>query len=170
VSQNILLLITAGLTAGGMALLLAAGVQDFATRLVSNQLSLAIALCGAGLRWREGNFWLGLAAAFAVFFVAAFCWRRGWLGGGDVKLLGAAAFFVAPGQIPALLLATSLAGGVLALLYLALAALPAPRPPRGPKANLPARILRAERWRIRRHGPLPYASAIAAGAVFTVFH
>ena len=47
--------------------------------------------------------------------------------------------------------------------------MPAPTPPRGPKAKLIPRILRAERWRIRRHGPLPYASAIAAGAVFTLF-
>lgn len=168
-SQNVFFLITPGLTAGGMALLLAAGAEDIATRLVSNRLSLALALCGAGLRWREGALWIGLLAALAVFLTAAFCWRRGWLGGGDVKLLGAAALFVAPARIPALLLATSLAGGALALLYLALAALPGPTPPHGPKAKLIPRILRAERWRIRRHGPLPYASAIAAGAVFTLF-
>ncbi len=167
-SQNFLSLITTSLTAGGMALLLAAGAEDIATRLVSNRLSLALALCGAGLRWREGALWIGLLAALAVFLAGAFCWRRGWLGGGDVKLLGAAALFVPPARIPALLLATSLAGGVLALLYLALAALPPAAPARG-KAPLPARLLRIERWRIRRHGPLPYASAIAAGAVFTLF-
>lgn len=168
-SQNVFPLITTGLTAGGMALLLAAGAEDFATRLVSNRLSLALALCGVGLRWREGALWIGLLAALAVFLAGAFCWRRGWLGGGDVKLLGAAALFVAPARIPALLLATSLAGGVLALLYLALAALPPAAPARPRAAWLPARLLRIERWRIRRHGPLPYASAIAAGAVFTLF-
>lgn len=167
-SQNVFPLITTGLTAGGMALLLAAGAEDIATRLVSNRLSLALALCGVGLRWREGALWIGLLAALAVFLAGALCWRRGWLGGGDVKLLGAAALFVAPARIPALLLATSLAGGALALLYLALAALPPPAPARG-KAPLPARLLRIERRRIRRHGPLPYASAIAAGAVFTLF-
>jgi prepilin peptidase CpaA len=168
-SQNVFFLFTPGMTAGGMALLLAAGAEDIALRMVSNRLSLALALCGAALRWREGTLGVALIAALAVFVAAAFCWRRGWLGGGDVKLLGAASLFVPPGQIPALLLATALAGGVLALLYLALAALPAPTPPRGPKAKLIPRILRAERWRIRRHGPLPYASAIAAGAVFTLF-
>ncbi len=32
-----------------------------------------------------------LLAAGAVFVLSALCWRRGWMGGGDVKLLGAAA-------------------------------------------------------------------------------
>ncbi len=168
-SQDVLSLITTSLTAGGMALLLAAGAEDIATRLVSNRLSLALALCGVGLRSREGALWIAVPAALAVFVAAAFCWRRGWLGGGDVKLLGAAALFVPPARIPALLLATSLAGGALALLYLALAALPPPTAPLGAKAKPIPRLLRIERWRIRRHGPLPYASAIAAGAVFTLF-
>jgi prepilin peptidase CpaA len=62
------------------------------------------------------------------------------------------------------LLGTGLAGGALALGFLGLRpfvpAAPGPRP-----AVLLARVLRAEGWRIRRRGPLPYAVAIAiAGA------
>ena len=33
---------------------------------------------------------------------------------------------------------------------------------------LPARALRAEAWRIRRRGPLPYGVAIALGTFFTL--
>ena len=168
-SQNVFPLITLSMTGGGVALLLAAGAHDIAARLVSNRAALALALCGVALRGADGTLGLALAGAGAVFLAAAFCWRRGWLGGGDVKLLGAAALFVAPRQIPALLLAVALAGGALALLYLALAALPPPAPAGGAKARLIPRVLRAERWRIRRRGPLPYASAIAVGTVFTLF-
>ena len=37
-----------------------------------------------------------LSAAGIVFGVALVCWLRGWMGGGDVKLLGACALLVPP--------------------------------------------------------------------------
>jgi prepilin peptidase CpaA len=40
---------------------------------------------------------------------------------------------------------------------------PAPRP--GRPHSLIARIAKAEAWRLRRRGPLPYGAAIAAGAL-----
>ncbi len=151
--------------AGGIVLLIAAGVRDFISRTVPNRVPALIAILALALQWQAGSLRFALPAGAAVFIVAAFCWRRGWLGGGDVKLFAAAALLVPPGKVPAMIVAVALAGGALALLYLALAALlPNARP--GRPAGRLARILRIERRRIRRHGPLPYASAIAAGAIF----
>lgn len=146
-------------------LLLLAGACDIAVRRVPNQVSAALAAIGIVLRLQSGDLTLGLASAFAVFLLAFACWHRGWLGGGDVKLLAAAALLVAPGGVPGLILSVALAGGVLAAVYLLLrAALPDPDGSR-PTTRL-LRILRVEQWRIRRRAPLPYASAICAGVVF----
>ena len=115
----------------------------------------------------EGNLIAGLWTAIAVFVIAAFCWRRGWMGGGDVKLLGATALAVPPGSVPMLVFVMGMAGGLLSLFYLA-----ARRLVHAPSATRPrslvARALRVERWRIRRGGPLPYACAIAAGGLFVL--
>jgi prepilin peptidase CpaA len=95
-------------------------------------------------------------------------WVRGWLGGADVKLLGAAAVAVAPGSVGSLLLGVSLAGGVLALVYLALSRL-VHRPPPGPRKHFLTKLVKAELWRIHRQAPLPYAVAIATGGLLTLF-
>jgi prepilin peptidase CpaA len=103
-----------------------------------------------------------------VFAGAWFCWRRGWIGGGDVKLISACALLVSPGSVPELILSTAVAGGALALCYVALARLlrhgVRPRP-----AGLMRRIWRAERRRICRGLSLPYSCAIATGALLTVY-
>jgi len=89
------------------------------------------------------------------------------MGGGDVKLLGAAALLVPPGSTPALVMDVCLSGGVLSLVFLAArrrVAVPGRLCPRG----LLARAVRIERWRLRRGGPLPYAVAIACGAIIVI--
>ena len=91
------------------------------------------------------------------------------MGGGDVKLLGAAALLVPPELVPAMIAATALAGGVLGLLYL-VARRRISRPGNAKPAGLMQRAFRAERWRLRRGGPMPYAVAIACGAVFVLSH
>ena len=58
------------------------------------------------------------AAPWAYFVVGAILFSRGWLGGGDVKLLTAATLWVGPAGTPTLLLLTSVLGGGLALLWL----------------------------------------------------
>jgi prepilin peptidase CpaA len=180
------------------ALLLAAAAADLALRRVPNAVPLTLAVVGLGLRLGAGSLLGGLAAAALVFALAAFCWRRGWMGGGDVKLLAAATLTVPPLRAPGLLFAVALAGGGLAALYLLLAAFlrpvgppggqpVGPRPgsrrarggagPRfhgldGRSATRPfgllSRVVRIERWRIGHRAPLPYAAAIAAGALFVL--
>ena len=92
-----------------------------------------------------------------------------WCGGGDVKLLSACALLVPAYAVPNLILTVAIAGGILALGYLAGRS---PRLHAGGLTAVPAsfirRVWRIEAWRIRRHAPLPYACAIAAGCIFTL--
>ncbi len=151
----------------GTALLLAAAFHDMAFRTIPNTLAIALAVCGAILRVESGDLVPGLIAALVVFAAAALCWWHGWMGGGDVKLLASAALVVSPMQVPMMLAFIAIAGGVLALPYLVARHRLAKSAPRRP-AMLLARILRAERWRLGRGGPLPYAVAIVLGVGATI--
>lgn len=159
--------------AAGIVILLAAALHDIAARTVPNGMVLALAIAGLLSRIADGTVLLSIIAGLSVFFAAAFCWRRGWMGGGDVKLLGAVATMVPPHAVFSLLAFIAFAGGGLALVYVAGRTLAGKRKidtsGRRP-SGLPARVLRAESWRIRRGGPLPYACAIAAGVLITLFH
>jgi len=151
----------------GLALLLGAALHDVAVRTVPNCVPVALAALGVAARLLDGSLLLGLAVAGAVFVVAVLLWLRGLMGGGDAKLLGAAALVAPPGRIPDLLLMTALCGGVLALFYLAMSRVVA-RPAGGTRRTMLGRIAKAERWRLSRRGPLPYATAIAGGSIIAL--
>ena len=149
----------------GLALFAVACLQDWALRLVSNRIPIAIAASGITVRCLESSLTGGLLAAGTVFVAAALLWRRGWLGGADVKLFAAGALLVPPGYAPDFVLASCVAGGALGLAYAGLSyAVPAPAATR-PSSRI-RRYVRLEQRRLRRRGPLPYAMAIAAGASF----
>jgi prepilin peptidase CpaA len=154
----------------GALLLVFAALHDIGFRTVPNRVSVALLGCGIVLRLLDGGthqlMW-GLLCGGAVFMVTYACWRFGWMGGADVKLLTAAAVFVPPVMVPTLLLGTSLAGGIIALTYIVGSRL-APRPPASRPVGLLRRALRCELRRLRRRGPLPYAAAIATGGVFAI--
>jgi prepilin peptidase CpaA len=153
------------LALAGIAILLAASLHDLVARTIPNWMAATLALLGVAsqlLYWRP---LAGLLPALLVFLLAAFCWRRGWLGGGDVKLLGATALVVPPGHVANFIVAVALIGAGLALVYLAARYFTTAPDPHRP-ARLLARAIRVERWRIRRSGPLPYALAIAGGFLF----
>jgi prepilin peptidase CpaA len=156
----------------GAGIALVAALHDLAARTVPNGMAAALALTGLAARIADGTFLFALLSGLAVFMAAAFCWRRGWMGGGDVKLLGAAATIVPPHAVFAMLACVAFAGGALALLYLIGSKIVPAAASKGVRPGRPstflARVLRAERWRIRRGGPLPYACAIAAGVVITL--
>ncbi len=157
------------LIAGGILLLIAVGT-DLAVRLIPNAVPAGIALLGLLLRLADGNLVSGVLLAAAVFAGATLCWLRGWMGGGDVKLLAAVALFVPPGAVGNLLVMVSLSGGLVGMIYLVAREL-LRRHPLAPGARphaLLARVLRAERWRMQRGGPVPYATAIALGAAFII--
>lgn len=146
------------------AALLFAAVHDIAFRTIPNWVPASLAADGGLLRLLDHHLPTALACGLIVFTSATICWHRGWLGGGDVKLLAAAAILVPPALVPGYISAVAFAGGGLALLYLLLERLvPAPRP-RHP-ASMPWRILVVECRRIRRRASLPYATAISAAAL-----
>ena len=155
-----------GLQLLGLTLLAVAALRDIMARTVPNQLAAALAAAGLVLQALQGTLLAGTGAAVLVFVLAALCWRRGWMGGADVKLLGAAALLVPPAAVPILVATISLFGAALAFVYLL--ARRRVTVPRLVPAGFAGRVIRAERWRLRRGGPLPYAVAIASGAAFVV--
>ena len=157
------------LVAIGLALLLGAALHDIAVRTVPNCVPAALVALGVAARVLAGDIWLGLAVAGVVFLAAALLWWRGMMGGADAKLLGAVALLAPPGRIPDLLLTVALCGGVLAIFYLLMSYLVA-RPAPGPRRTFVGRLAKAERWRLSRSGPLPYATAIAGGSMISLLN
>src|SRR5256885_1659444 len=111
---------------------------------------------------------LSLIAATILFLLLFVIYQRGWIGGGDVKLLVALAIGLPLMGVMQLLTMTALAGGVLALVHLMMRLLPYPKlAPAG--ASFVRRVYAIERWRHLRHAPLPYGVAIACGGIWTIF-
>lgn len=155
-----------GVYALATALLIVAALHDFALRVIPNAIPLGLSVIGIVVRINDHTILLGATFAAAVFAAAFFCWRRGWMGGGDVKLLAATALVVSPFQVGSFLVLTAQCGGLLALLYLVLSrTVRLPPPGRLGVCNPIARVIRAERWRICRGAPLPYGFAIATGGI-----
>ena len=100
-----------------------------------------------------------IGCALAVFIVGAACFSRGWLGGGDVKLLTAATLWVGPAATPSLLITTGVLGGVMATFLLM---------PFGAQLAASARLLLGQIPFGSESGsgvPVPYGIAIAAAAL-----
>ena len=104
-------------------LLIVAAVTDLRARIIANPLNAAIALLAPAWWWACGMaLWPGIALqiglAAIVFAVFAFAFSRGWMGGGDVKLLTALALWLPLVEVVRLLIVMSLAGGVLTAIVL----------------------------------------------------
>lgn len=113
---------------------------DIATRLIDNEVCLALALLGivgqlAG-RTHVLELLIGAAVLFSLLIVL---YGRGWMGGGDVKLLAALALGLPLAGVMSLMTVTALAGAVLALTHLVMRTLPSPRP--APAGDSPAPCL-----------------------------
>jgi prepilin peptidase CpaA len=174
--------IAATMILASAAVVLLAAWHDLVSRTVPNWMPAMIAGFGLVAALVSGRLLISTGLGLAIFVAAAICWRRGLMGGADVKLLGAIAIALPPGMVSLFVIAMSLAGAVHAIVYMvarrvvthrmvpgggaARALEPAGMPPR--TRSLLPRALRAERWRISRGGPLPYACAIAFGFLFVV--
>jgi prepilin peptidase CpaA len=167
-------MITMTMTLASGALLLLAAGHDVVSRTVPNWMSVAIACCGIVTSLAAGRMLISVGLGLAVFVAAAICWRRGWMGGADVKLLGAITIVLPPGMVAMFAVAMSIAGAVHAAVYLLARRVVTPPPPllahRPRSISMLPRVLRAERWRISRGGPLPYACAIAFGFLFVILN
>ncbi|MGQ9364985.1 prepilin peptidase [Azospirillum sp. ST 5-10] len=94
---------------------------DAVTFRIPNPLTAAFALAfpaAAALAPAPVDWLSHLGAGALVFAVAAAAFAGGALGGGDVKLLGAAALWLGFGALPDFALLTALYGGALALAVL----------------------------------------------------
>ncbi len=142
-------------------------LNDVAFRTVPNWMPAILLALGTGIRAQDGGLVPGLLAGVLILLGAGFCWRRGWMGGGDVKLLAACGVLSPPGHSGVMLLGVALAGGALALMYLALGRVLATPAPVRPAGRLRG-ILWEEGQRIYSRSSMPYASAIAVGAMLVL--
>ncbi|MDN4986794.1 A24 family peptidase [Bradyrhizobium sp. WYCCWR 13022] len=151
-----------------IALLLYVATIDIATRLIRNEICLALALLGiVGELASPMQLSQSLFVAAMLFLVLFVIYQRGMIGGGDVKLLVALAVGLPLTGVVELLTVTALAGGVLAAMHIMMRYLPHPKlAPAG--SSLMRRVYAVERWRHLRHAPLPYGVAIACGGIWTI--
>jgi prepilin peptidase CpaA len=149
--------------------LLLASFTDLRARLIPNMACLILAIAGFARALTLGPVFAltscAMTAALLLLLLPLHTMRV--LGGGDIKLLLSASLGLRPAGVLYLFEITALAGGVMALLHLALRKLPRPAmAPAGSSAL--RRIYAAERWRILRRAPLPYGVAIACGGIWTI--
>jgi prepilin peptidase CpaA len=148
-----------GMAILAIALLVAAGFDLW--RFEIPDMVTIVVIAGAGI-WALGRPDVSLADHLAagglVFGLGNVAFRRGWLGGGDVKLLSGCACWATLETLMAQAVLISLAGGVLALVLWCLR-----------QGAMLAGQNRAAAPRCLRAGePLPYAVAIAAGMAIWV--
>src|SRR5437762_12507929 len=109
-------------------LLLYVATIDIATRLIRNEICLVLALLGiAGQLASPMQIAQSLIAATILLLLLLVIYTRGWIGGGDVKLLVALAIGLPLTGVISLLTITAFAGGVLAVVHLMMRSLPYPR-------------------------------------------
>ena len=107
---------------------------------------IALALAGPII-----DLWQNFVLFAALLAVGTFAFGRGWMGGGDIKLLAASALWFDLSAGWKLLVSIALVGGIEALVIIVLRRLPWPDG------------LRTRALLLRRSGPIPYGIAIALG-------
>lgn len=137
-----------------LAIALLAGAAEDAIRLrISNLTCLAVIAGAIVVMAMQGfplSLWQNGLVFLAILVVGTFVFSQHWLGGGDVKLLASVGLWVDLATAPWLLAAIFLAGGAVAMVYLA------------------ARMIRGARPKRGQGGQVPYGLAIAAGALFVL--
>lgn len=148
------------------ALMLLAAIEDLRRLVIPNALTLSLCILWPLYALTAWTLWGAagaLGCAVAVFLVGALLFSRGYIGGGDVKLLAAAVLWAGPGRTAPVLLLTGALGGMLALFLLV--------PPAAHLATL-ARAKFGPGEATVKSGmatPVPYGIAIAAAALLVIF-
>ena len=140
-------------------LMIYAAAMDLLTMRIANGISIALILAFFAVALIAGLplqvILIHLAAGAAVLLGNMVLFQLRLVGGGDAKLLSAAALWVGYEQLMPLLIWTTIYGGLLALLLLAY-------------RMAPVGVLPLPQWAIRLHRPgesMPYGVAITAGAL-----
>jgi prepilin peptidase CpaA len=139
-----------------------AAVSDFLHYIIPNRTPIIVTMAyGAVACFMPLPFLIGGAATgLGVFAVGAFLFARGWMGGGDVKLIGAVALWAGPSLLSHFAVATCLAGTALALVILS---------PLGRRMPLPSpEALGLAGGGSPARQPMPFGVAIAAGGLFVL--
>ena len=143
------------------AIMAFAGSIDLLTMTIPNRVSLALvaafpfAAVLIGLDWAAFTSHLGAGVLMLVVGIGMFA--RGWLGGGDAKLLAAAALWLGFEHLAGYLLLVAIAGGALALLILSY------------RNFAPPAWMLGQAWAMRLHDRkvgIPYGVALAAAALW----
>jgi prepilin peptidase CpaA len=142
------------------ALMAFAAASDILTMNISNRVSLALAAGFLALAVASGmatqDILMHVAAGAVVLVIAFGCWAIGQVGGGDAKIVSAAALWFGFAHLMNFLLYASLFGGALTLLILQFRQWPLPVSFAG------------QPWLARLHDKanrVPYAIALAFGAL-----
>jgi prepilin peptidase CpaA len=157
----LLSLLIAVLAAAFAALVLTGAVRDLISFTIPNWISLAIvgtfplAALACGLSLPAVGLHLAVGAAVLVAGMVMFAFR--WIGGGDAKMFAAAALWMGWPAATDFVLATALAGGLLATALMSLR-----------MTMLRPVVLLGPPWLVRLSEPggaAPYGVAIAIGAL-----
>ncbi len=134
--------------------------SDLLTMTISNRISLALVAGFLVLALLSGMGFYDIAmhasAGLTVLAIAFLCFAMGWVGGGDAKVVSAAALWFGFDHLMNFLLYASLFGGALTLLLLQFRQWPLPY------------ALAGQTWLIRLHAKenrVPYGIALAIGAL-----
>jgi prepilin peptidase CpaA len=147
------------------AVMAVAAFEDFRRLVIPNLLPIVLCALWPVYFAFAPSFYGALTSigcALAVFLVGAVLFARGWLGGGDVKLLSAATLWAGPAGTPALLMLTGVLGGALALFLLM---------PFGSQIAMAVRALLGQPSMSAERGlatPVPYGVAIAGAALIVI--
>lgn len=147
--------------AGFASLLVVAAFSDLATMTIPNWVSIVAVAAFPIVAWiaglPAGAIGMHALTGALVFFAGFLLFCAGVLGGGDVKVLAAAAVWTGAAAFGPFAMWTALAGGALALAILAARRFAAP------SSAFPAFLNRL----LARENGIPYGVAIAFGGIVT---
>lgn len=138
-----------------------AGAMDLFTMTIPNRVSIALIAAFAGAAvivgmplWTIANH-VGAGVLFLALGIFMF-WMR-WLGGGDAKLLAAAALWLGFDSVLPYLVLVAIMGGILAIVLLSF------------RSIVPPMWMMGQEWAMRLHdrrGGIPYGIALAGAALW----
>jgi prepilin peptidase CpaA len=138
-------------------LLLLSALEDLWRLQINDWFSGAVAVgafLALAMQGPAANLWQNLLLFSLVLGLGTLLFVRGWMGGGDVKLLAASALWFDLSQGWKMLVAVAIAGGLETLVIMLLRLFPWPQ------------SWRAKLAVMRRDEAIPYGVAIAAGIAF----
>jgi len=146
-----------------LATMLWAAVSDLVSFRIPNAVPIiaaaAFPLTTLALGWELRTLMLHLGAGATMLALCFVLFIRGYIGGGDAKLLAAASLWTGWAMMPAHIFAVTVLGGLFALLVLVFRRLPLPD------------AFAAISWVARLHGEpahIPYGVAIAGGTLIVL--